>query len=361
MCRMERERGVLGAPTRKIIGCVSGALVGLLLPLGSALAYEDPQDPAVKSGTFIGRTGREIGFSTMGGLLADASNNDWWYGCSPTSAGMMMAYYDRNGYAGVSYANLVPGGQAEGSSYGGGGGLDFDGDVTPDLLCNKAIASSNHIADFWTGYGNSGDDPLASGRTRPDDFDCLADFMGTSQDSCGTSDGGSRIFWNIDGTPWTEADAVAEGVEDEDLTYGIGEYVRYCGYEVKTLYTQVIHAKGCFPNGFDVSQYRAEIDAGRPVLVHIAGHSMYGYGYDDTETDKLYVYDTWDDNDGAGTNTDGQNPGYLTWGECYPPGGAAGHLFCTVFEPLPEPGTIGLLCLAGVALLRRRGSRPPAR
>ena len=42
---------------------------------------------------------------------------DWWYGCSPTSAGMMMGYYDIHGYAGQSYANLVPGGTAENSTF----------------------------------------------------------------------------------------------------------------------------------------------------------------------------------------------------------------------------------------------------
>ena len=45
----------------------------------------------------------------MGVALANMPNYEWWYGCSPTSTGMMMGYYDRNGYRGVSYANLVPG------------------------------------------------------------------------------------------------------------------------------------------------------------------------------------------------------------------------------------------------------------
>ena len=38
----------------------------------------------------------------------------WWYGCAPTSAGMMMGYYDQKGYGGLSYGNLVSGGTAEG-------------------------------------------------------------------------------------------------------------------------------------------------------------------------------------------------------------------------------------------------------
>ena len=53
----------------------------------------------------------------QGGSLTNTSNYDWWYGCSPTSTGMMMGYYDRNGYMGYSYSNLVPGGVAEASSF----------------------------------------------------------------------------------------------------------------------------------------------------------------------------------------------------------------------------------------------------
>ena len=53
----------------------------------------------------------ELGFYQQGGIAKlEGPAYDWWYGCSPTSAGMMMGYYDRNGYGGLSYANLVRGG-----------------------------------------------------------------------------------------------------------------------------------------------------------------------------------------------------------------------------------------------------------
>ncbi|RKX61945.1 MAG: hypothetical protein DRP37_02805 [Thermodesulfobacteriota bacterium] len=39
---------------------------------------------------------------------------------------------------------------------------------------------------------------------------------------------------------------------------------------------------------------QAEIDAGRPVMIHIEGHIMVGVGYDDTSGNLMYINDTWD-------------------------------------------------------------------
>ena len=76
------------------------------------------------------------------------SDYAWWYGCSPTSAGMMMGYYDRKGYGGLSYANLLPGAVAEQQTYG-----------KPGALVNNIIASPGHVTDFYSGgYVASGDD-----------------------------------------------------------------------------------------------------------------------------------------------------------------------------------------------------------
>src|SRR3989339_478683 len=83
-----------------------------------------------------------ISFSE-GLCLPDAGNYDMWYGCAPTAAGMMLGWYDRNGYP-----NLVPGGDAELSTFG-----------KPDCLVNSSIASPGHINDFFRkGYGFFKDD-----------------------------------------------------------------------------------------------------------------------------------------------------------------------------------------------------------
>ncbi|GAH42357.1 unnamed protein product, partial [marine sediment metagenome] len=57
--------------------------------------------------------------------------------------------------------------------------------------------------------------------------------------------------------------------------------------------------------GFTFNDFMAEIDAGRPVLIQVAGHSMLGYGYN-TTGNIVYIHDTWDYSDHQ-----------MTWGGTY--------------------------------------------
>lgn len=273
-------------------------------------------------------------------ILGNAPDYEWWYGCSPTAAGMMMGYYDLNGYQGLSYDNLIPGGQAELSSFG-----------HPGALANQAIASPEHIADFWKGYGQSGD-PLASGRTRPDDFNCLADFMGTSQDDVGNTDGSTIFFLYNDGRKLTAEKEFDLGIAQFSGLYGIGEYLQYCGYNYVpgSLYIQYTDNLG-LPYGFSFQDYKNEIDSGRVVMINVEGHSMFGYGYDDA-TQTVYLHDTW---------WEGQDS--MIWGGSYyglpmigvvcftPTGGSPQN------SPVPLPPAIFLFAsgLLGLVGLGRKG------
>ena len=270
-----------------------------------------------------------------GVTLPSSPDYDWWYGCSPTSAGMMMGYYDINGYGGKDYSNLVAGGTAELSSFG-----------NPGALANSAIASSGHIADFYSdGDGASGDDV-----DQPfHDFDCLADFMGTSQDSVGSSNGGTWFYNWTDGARFTAEDAVTEGVWNESGMYGIGEYVDYAGYDTVELYNQYVDTLEK-TYGFSYDDYKAEIDAGRTVMIHVTGHSMFGYGYDDTDLNdlKVLLHDTWN----AGEHS-------MTWGGAY---SGRDMQSVTVMEIsdgdiIPEPASLAiwsLFCILGLGYGRYR-------
>ncbi|MGA1791498.1 MAG: PEP-CTERM sorting domain-containing protein [bacterium] len=322
----------------------------------------------------------DYSYMELGGTLAGTPSYDWWYGCSPTSAGMLMGYYDIHGYAGLTYDNLVPGGDAELSNYG----IDSDGDTVPTALCNKTIASAGHIADFWVGYGLSADtghpDPLASGRTIPDDFDSLADFMGTSQDGLtglwgpiNVGDGGTLFVFEETGLPVYAGDLIFWNLHEYDGMVGITEYVQYAGYDYveSGTYSQLTdnNPLGGLPGGtapvltesFTFEDYKAEIDAGRPVLIHVIGHTMLGYGYDETGgSQTVNLYNTW----WEGGDT-------MEWGGSYGtyPDGTEMLMYQVTcleltdgdFEPgpsVPEPSTLFLVIggFFGLAAVKRRRS-----
>ena len=288
----------------------------------------------------------------QGGVLPNSPDYEWWYGCSPTSAGMIMGYYDRNGYGGYSYDNLVPGGVAELSNYS-----------NPVAIVNQAIASTGHQYDFYnasaygdntgggpgSGYGESGDDLSAPWHT----FDSLADFMGTSQDAVGSSNGSTWFYFYANGKRLYASEMSGTGDEDKSGMYGLWEYEQYAGYgdgpvADQMIYNQYIYGHNSNTVGFTWADYTAEIDAGRPVMIHVEGHSMFGYGYD-ADTDEIILHDTW---------SEGEHR--MAWGGSYPysPTSSLQHYGVTVFEPtiIPVPGAVllGAMGLGMVGWMKRR-------
>ncbi len=213
----------------------------------------------------------------------------WWYGCAPTATGMMLGFYDINGYAGLRYDNLIPGAQADLDTFG-----------KPGAFVDYFIASPEHIRDFWTGYGNFGDDPHPHGTHTPN---CLADFMGSNQDQCGNVDGSTTFFFLVSGEKVTSQLLINENVAYRSGLYGIGEYTWAAGYG-SDLYNQLVRGYNGNANGFTFEQLKNEIDAGRPVLIHLDGHTMIAFGYSGSST--VYVHDTWS-----------KGIHIMTWGEGY--------------------------------------------
>lgn len=182
-------------------------------------------------------------------VLSDVPIYLWWYGCSPTSSGMLIGFWDAQGY------DMVQGDMSV-----------YNQDV------KDFIASQDHINDFW-----GVDDPA------PHSDNSLADFMDTSKDPL--ADGSTTVSKIDDGivafAAWDNPDTV---VLNE--SYNFSSSINYTNE----------YAGGGWD--FDFEEFKNEIDAGRPMLLSTnvlgGGHTIIGFGYQDNAgMDYVAIHDTW--------------------------------------------------------------------
>jgi len=251
----------------------------------------------------------------------------WYYGCTPTSAGMIVGYWD--GLPG--YENL------------------FDGDASTETQATRdMIASPEHLADPDSSHHSA---------------NCIADFMRT--DLAGTT-----IYGN-------EAPGLAQYIAWDDPETAINES-----------YEPVIETHD--PWEMDWALFTGEIDVGRPVMLNMVwwvskdewyGHTVVGYGYQDDlfeisgmTVGGFAVRDTWPDGpEGAFWLDSDQNPvepiidqdgvewwPWLVLGDYLPydsiPDWTIIQSF-TVDIVVPEPTTVALLAGPVPMLVRRRKIR----
>ncbi len=187
----------------------------------------------------------------------------WRHGCGPTAAGMIIGYWDAQGYDW-----LVPGDAS-----------------TQTAAVNEMMASSlgpgSHYTDYVQPVDHGPEPPQPDRSEEPlgDEHpsDSLADFMRTSWSSRGNYYGWS---WFSDFGPALE---------------GYVNRVKPAGYSVS------VENMTMFDGRLNWESYRAEIDAGRPaaLLVDTDGdgytdHFITAIGYDDSTGVRRYAaYDTW--------------------------------------------------------------------
>jgi Peptidase_C39 like family len=236
----------------------------------------------------------------------------WSFGCWPTCAAMIIGYYDRNGYicgytgninygvAPVSNGNFFP--QISSYSY-----INCSNPISASMKGLDYRSSNGHVDDFWVDIGHSGDDPNPwVGGNPPHSFTpnpCAADFAGTSQDWWNNSDGFTTSILHSDGTPnYDPTNHESTIPRYKDAIHGLRQYYESLGYRVLNNYNQYIvgQAPGNHNNGFTFENFKAEIDAGRPIIINLksstGGHSVVGIGYNDCNgNQKVFINDTWND------------------------------------------------------------------
>lgn len=233
----------------------------------------------------------------------------WSFGCAPTAASMLAGYYDRNGYVNV-YTGPTNNGLIPMNNSVWGTMTDAGGDTRdrcPLSATQKGLdgrTTRGHVDDYWVTYGNNGNDPYeTNGWTEHQHEDCLADFMKTNQHTYNNSDGSTTFYFWPNGNPMTAEEMEQHDIDDKDGAYGMKLFFESKGYEVTQLFTQ--KTDNAVAGGFTFNQFKAEIDAGHPVLIHVQGHTMTGVGYN-ASSNSIYLHDTWDHNTHS-----------MTWGGSY--------------------------------------------
>ena len=236
---------------------------------------------------------------TTDGVIANFPSYDWVFGCSAVSGAMIAAYYDRNGYPDI-YTGPTNGGVMPLSD--ALWGKWSDGFAT--YSNNPLIASRNGldgrsikgtIDDYWVKYDSTVSDPyITGGWVQHGWSNAIGDYMKTSQSAYGIRDG-ATVFFNSGSSRLTcdvMESATYNGmiVATMDGTYGRKQFYEARGYSVNDCYNEYTDTNG---GGFTLSDYKAEIDAGHPVLMNLQGHSVVGYGYSGST---IYIRDTWSSN-----------------------------------------------------------------
>ena len=226
----------------------------------------------------------------VSGALSQVPAYDWCYGCSATSAAMLFGYYDRNGYPDM-YKGPAEGGVCPLNNATAWAPSESPLSATHQGL--DGLSERGHVDDYWSGYLST-TDPYYGNWTEHTLGDCTADFMGTNQfHNWFNSDGSTTFYFALGNSPLHDYVGCEGGTPARrDGCHGMRLFAESRGYTVVQNFNQYIFGYGGTQAGFTFEQYKSHIDAGRPIVIQVQGHTMLGVGYDDP--DVVYVHDTWD-------------------------------------------------------------------
>ena len=234
---------------------------------------------------------------------------EYMYGCVATSVGMILGYYDLYGYTvdGTTYyfSDLIPG-TISVDSRGSDGGTIYDM-KDPSVLANF-IASTDYAARF---YGTAPEAELPYTFVDGDpanglnfsEWNCLADYLGTGQywrdnGDLSTTHYSGTLAGISGSTATLTVDTLTMPIRYSDFKCGLEMYVESVGYALVGSSTGSYETRpASTPDRFTFSDFMAEIDAGRPVLISMrsdrSGHMVTAYGYN-ASTNEIIFDDTYE-------------------------------------------------------------------
>ena len=237
------------------------------------------------------------------GVIANFPSFSWVFGCSAVSAAMIATYYDRGSYPkmyqGPTAGGVMPLTDTSWPTWSDGYTTYPNNPLIASKLGVDGRTSKGSINDYWIKYGSTLADPyITGGWTQHAWGTAIGDYMKTSQSKYYSTDG-STWFYNYYSSAKLQCSAMpgldsGKGtwkISDVDGTYGRKLFYQARGYTVTECYNQPTDNK--YAGGFSLANFQAQINAGHPVLINLAGHSIVGYGYSGST---IYIRDTWDNN-----------------------------------------------------------------
>ena len=245
---------------------------------------------------------------TPQGILPDFPSYDWVFGCSAVSGAMIAAWYDRgafpNIYTGPTNGGLMPITDTGWSTWSDNIETYPNNPLVASHQGSDGRTIRGSIDDYWIKFDSELPDPYVDGGwTQHSWGSAIGDYMKTSQSAYGNNDGATLFFTWTNAEKLTCDDMVGQYVSTLDGTYGRKLFYEARGYSVGDCYNQKTDNNS---GNFTLENFKAEIDAGHPVLINLSGHSVVGYGYNGST---IYIRDNWDSNP-AHTYT-------MSWGGIY--------------------------------------------
>lgn len=227
------------------------------------------------------------------GTIANFPAYTWVFGCSAVSGAMIAAYYDRgsypNMYSGPTNGGVMPLNNSSWGTWSDGSDTYPNNPLIASHINVDGRTTKGSIDDYWVTYGSSTQDPYITGAWSQHAWsDSIGDYMKTSQSAYENTDGSTTFFNYTDIPDKLYCDVIVENGITKDGTVGRRLFYQARGFTVTDCYNQRTDNNG---GGFTLANYKAEIDAGHPVLLNLAGHSVVGFGYSGST---VYIRDTWD-------------------------------------------------------------------